>query len=172
MKLHLSCGLRAESQTQVIPSSEPPTGTAAPSGVGHCDLRHIATGVLSTSHCVPKLGGQVAFAQQSNHRFFGTNVQSHHELRFCCVPSGTFCPWRPLRSRRWDATHSPGRAQYAVTHVGTAAGRSHHHQDGVELSAGQRGRRSAPVPCRRRGGVDVQSGLRHRGQRFGSTPRR
>ena len=46
------------------------------------------------------------------------------------------------------------------------------HQDGVELSAGQRGRRSAPVPCRRRGGVDVQSGLRHRGQRFGSTPRR
>lgn len=35
--------------------------------------------VLPESHCVSKLGGQVAFAQQFESSFFGTTVPSDHD---------------------------------------------------------------------------------------------
>ena len=59
-----------------------PTGRRFPPIERQCDLRHIATSLLPKSHRLLKLGGQVSFAQQSDHSFFGTSVQSDHELRF------------------------------------------------------------------------------------------
>ena len=43
----------------------------------------------------------MAFAQQSNHRFLAQTCSPTMNCAFVASRQGTFCPWRPLRSRRW-----------------------------------------------------------------------
>ena len=80
--LCLSYALRAEYLTPAIPLRSVRYTAALSSRVDpsaiYATLRRV---VLPASHCVFKLGGQVAFAQQLRTHFFGTVVQSDHEGR-------------------------------------------------------------------------------------------
>ncbi|SBS74708.1 hypothetical protein MHPYR_20173 [uncultured Mycobacterium sp.] len=55
--------------------------------------------MLPESHCLFKLGGQVSFAQQLDLRFFGTTVQTDHELAFSDPPVNTLRYDLPRRGR-------------------------------------------------------------------------
>jgi hypothetical protein len=79
--LRLSSAQRTENLTPAIPFVRAAhAGGSLFSCSPLCDLRHSVFQVLPESHRVIKLGGQVSFAQHLKVPFFGTTVQSDHEL--------------------------------------------------------------------------------------------